>query len=143
MDFIKQDPAFGTKLTYPGVVFLDNSVAFSLGQQNCEILYRKGRESHDNYGRTDFKKTECVLTLRINREPVFEFEVTETVEYAPDMPIFNETMGKIVRFIDGPWVTEIKDFAQKNQEHIARVWKERNAPKEAREAEDLKKRFGL
>ena len=142
-DFLKQDPAFGAKLTYPGVELLEDGARFSLGHENYEIRYVKGRKPHDGYGKTDFETTDCVLTLKSNDRPVFEFKVRETVEYGHDMPIFDQRIGEIVRFIEGPWAAEITDFAKKVEEHIKCVWKERNAPRESREIEDLRKRFGI
>jgi hypothetical protein len=142
-DFVKQDPAFGAKLMYPGVKLLDDGAQFPLGNDNYEIRYAEGGKSHDRYGRADFETTDCVLALKSNGQPVFGFKVQETVEFGPDMPTFRESLGEIVRFIEGSWVTEITDFAKMVEEHTQRVWKERNAPKEAKEIEDLRKRFGI
>ena len=74
---------------------------------------------------------------------MFEFDVAETVQYFRDSPGFSESVGEITRFIEGPWVTEIAEFVQKVNAHAQSAWKERNAPREAREAEELRKRFGL
>src|SRR5690348_10944624 len=118
---------------YPEVKLLDDGAQFSLGNENCEIRYVEGRKSRDRYGRTDFETTDCVLALKSNEQPVFEFKVQEVVEFGPDMPTFRESLGEIVRFIEGSWVSEITDFAKRIEEHTQRVWKERNAPKEAKE----------
>ncbi len=142
-EFLKADPSFGAKLTYPGVELLQDGARFSLGLSNCELRYKENKESHDSFGKIDFATSDCVLTLKLDERSVFEFEVTETTEYGPEMPTFHNSLGEVVQFIEGPWIPEVTDFAEKVQEHIKLVWKERNAPREAKEIEDLRKRFGI
>jgi hypothetical protein len=57
--------------------------------------------------------------------------------------LLSDSLGEIVGFIEGPWVSEIADFARDMQEHEQRAWKERNAPHEADEIAKLKNQFGL
>jgi len=141
--FLEADPSFAAKLTYPGVELLQDGARFALGVGNCELRYKEEKQSHDNFGEIDFKTSDCVLTLKLNEQSVFEFKVAETTEYGPEMPSFHTSLGEVVRFIEGPWLSEISDFAEKVEEHIKVVWKVRNAPREAKEIEDLRRRFGI
>lgn len=142
-EFLEADPSFGAKLTYPGVELLQDGARFLLGLSNCELRYKEEKRSDDSFGKIDFETSDCVLTLKSNEQSVFQFKVTETTEYGPDMPSFHNSLGEVVRFIEGPWTSEVTDFAEKVQEHIKVVWKERNAPREAKEIEDLRRRFGI
>jgi hypothetical protein len=141
--WLRDDPQFGSRLIYPGIELSNDEARLSLGQATSKLFYRKGKVSSDDYGGVDSSTTHGTLTLKLNDDTVFEFEVAETVEYWPDSPGFSESLGEISRFIEGPWVNEIAEFAQKVKAHAQSAWKERNAPREAREAEDLRKRFGL
>jgi hypothetical protein len=76
-------------------------------------------------------------------EGVFESTVGKSTYWDEFGPLYHVHFGEIFRFILGPWVTKICEFVLKAQAHSASAWKERNAPKEAEEAEELKKRFGL
>ena len=141
--WLKDDPQFAKRLLYPGIELSDDGAQFSLGQATSKLIYRKGKVSSEGYGGIDSTTTYGTLTLKLNDEGVFEFEVTETIEYLPDFPGFSEGLGGITRFIEGPWVTAIGEFVQNVKAHEQGAWKARNAPREAREAEDLRKRFGL
>ncbi len=140
---LRDDPQFGKRLVLPGIELSNDEAGFSLGQAASKLTYRKGKVSSEEYGDIESTTTHGTITLKLNDDSVFEFEVAETIEYLPDSPGFNESLGEITRFIEGPWVTEIAEFAQRIDVHAKSAWKERNAPREAREAEDLRKRFGL
>jgi hypothetical protein len=141
--WLRDDPQFGKRLVYPEIELSDDGTRLPLEQGTSQLIYRKRSVSSEDYGRIQSETTHGTLTLKLNGDSVFEFEVAETVEYFPDSPGFSERLGEITRFIEGPWVTEIAEFVQKVKAHEQSAWKERNAPREAREAEDLRKRFGL
>jgi hypothetical protein len=141
--WLRDGPQFAKRIVYPGIELSDDAVQFSPGQMPYELIYRKGEASSKDYGGTECTTTRSTLTLKLNHDSVFEFGVVETAEYFRDAPAFNERVGEITRFIEGPWVTEIADFVQKVNAHAQGAWKERNAPRAAREAEELRKRFGL
>jgi hypothetical protein len=141
--WLRDDPQFGRRVTLPGIELPEDEARFPLGQAASKLIYRKGKPSSEDYGGTECTTTRGILTLKLNDDSVFEFEVSETIQYFRDSPGFSESVGEIIRYIEGPWVTEIAEFAQKVNAHAQGAWKERNAPKEAREAEELRKRFGL
>lgn len=143
--WLEKDPAFAARLIFPGVELSGNKTRFSIEQARFQLSYNEGRVTSEDSGHRgdETKSTEVTLTLKLNRETVFQFEVRKNVTYTHVEPIFSEHMGETVSFIEGPWVTEIADFAVNVDAHAKAAWKERDAPREAKEAEDLKKRFGL
>jgi len=141
--WLRDDPEFAKRIAYPGIELSEDEARFPLGQATSKLTYRKGKGSSAEYGGAESITTHGTLTLKLSDDNVFEFEVAETVEYLPDMPAFSERLGEITRFIEGPWVTEITEFVQRVNAHEQSAWKERNAPREAQEAEELRKRFGL
>jgi hypothetical protein len=141
--WLRDDARFAKQIVHPGIELFDDEAQFSLGQGTSKLTYRKGKASSKDYGGTECTTTRSTLTLKLNGDSVFEFEVVETAEYFRDSPAFSERVGEITRFIEGPWVTEIAEFVQKVNAHAQGAWKERNAPREAQEAEELRKRFGL
>jgi hypothetical protein len=141
--WLRDDLQFGKRLVYPGIELASDEARFPLGQEPSKLTYRKGKVESEEYGDVESTTTHGTITLKLNDDSVFEFEVAETIEYLPDSPGFSERLGEITGFIEGPWVTEIAEFVQKVDAHAKSAWKERNAPREAREAEDLRKRFGL
>ena len=141
--WLRDDPQFAKRIVYPGIELSENEARFPLEQSASKLAYRKGGVSSEDYGGTECTTTRGTLTLKLNDVSVFEFEVVETVEYFRDSPGFSERVGQITRFIEGPWITEITEFVQKVNAHAQAAWKERNAPREAQEAEELRKRFGL
>lgn len=141
--WLRDDPQFAKRIIYPGIELADDEGRFPLGQAASKLAYCKGKASSEDYGGTECITTRGTLTLKLNDDSVFEFEVIETVEYFRDSPGFSERVGQISRFIEGPWVTELAEFVQKVNAHAQAAWKERNAPRETQEAEELRKRFGL
>lgn len=141
--WLHKDPQFAKRLIYSGVELSDNEARFSLGQMTLKVFYRKGKRLSEDFGGIESVTTHGTLTLELNDDSVFEFEVSETVDSLPDFPGFSESLGQIARFIEGPWVTEIVEFAQRVKAYEQAAWKERNAPREAQQAAELRKRFGL
>jgi hypothetical protein len=141
--WLRDDLHFGKRLVYPGIELSNDEARFSLDRGASKLTYRKGKVESEEYGDVESTTTHGTINLKLNEDNVFEFEVAETIEYLPDSPGFSERLGEINRFIEGPWVTEIADFVQRVDAHEKSAWKERNAPREAREAEDLRKRFGF
>jgi hypothetical protein len=133
--WLRDDPLFAARLTYPGVVLSDSEVRFSIAQTTFVLTYKESAVSPDTKRGT--------LVLKLNAENVFEFSVDKTTEFGEFEPIFTERLGEVVRFIEGPWIVDVIGFWREVNAHSDSVWKERNNPREAKEIEDLKKRFGL
>jgi hypothetical protein len=145
--WLKDDPQFAARLICPDIILSGSEIQFSIGPATYQLMNDEGRVSGD-YGldsrgdnRSDHSRE--TVTLKVNSEEVFEFTVNKSTEWGQFEPVFYEHFGEIFRFIEGPWVTEITEFVLKAQAHSASAWRERNAPREAEEAEGLKKRFGL
>lgn len=141
--WLREDPQFALRLVYPGIELYDDGGRFSIGQQSYQLSYDKGDVSSEDYGGINYDTTRGTLILKVDRENAFEFEVDEIMECHRDSPLFRDSLGKITRFIEGPWVSETADFVERVKAHERSAWKERNAPRETQEAEDLRKRFGL
>ena len=107
----------------------DRSSLPSLGKAVSVLSTAKAKASSADYGGTECITTRGTLTLKLNDDSVFEFEVVETVEYFHDSPGFSERVGEINRFIEGPWVTEITEFVQKVNSHAQGAWKEQECPR--------------
>src|SRR5271155_5507167 len=111
--WLRDDPQFSKRVLYPGIELSDDEARFPLGQAASKLTYRKGKVSSEDCGGTEFTTTHGTVTVKLNDDSVFEFEVAETVEYFRDAPGFSERLGEIAIFIEGPWVTEIAEFVQK------------------------------
>jgi hypothetical protein len=79
--WLRDDPQFGKRLVYSGIELSDDGTRLSLGQATSQLIYRKGRVSSENYGRIESATTYGTLTLKLNDDSVFAFEVAETIEY--------------------------------------------------------------
>jgi hypothetical protein len=141
--WMKDDAKFSKQLIHPAIELTNDGGRFTIGNAAFELTYRKGEVSSDQFGGVDSTTTRGIITLKMNQHSVFEFEVSETITYLPDSPGFDESLGDIDRFIEGAWVNEIPAFVQQISAHEKAAWKERNAPREAREAEELRKKFGI
>jgi hypothetical protein len=147
------DPKFAARLIYPGVVVSEKEVRFTIEEATFQLTYKPGVVSrdddfHSRRGRpedhSEFETARGTLALNVNGEKVFKFNVEKTTEWTYFGPIYHdENLGEVTRFIEGAWVTEVAEFRQKIKTQFERVWKERNAPGEAKEAEALRKRFGI
>ena len=67
--------------------------------------------------------------LDVDAKRVFEFKMKQSVTSTPDMPIFNESMGEIASFIEGPWVVDLPEIEKKIKLYEKGVRDKRNAPR--------------
>lgn len=93
------------------------------------------------FGKTE--TTQLTLSLFVDGKSVFEFEMRKSVTYGEDMPYFNEYMGRVKAFIEGPWVDQISDLLQSMRAYRQEYWKRKNAPREAQRLKQDMKSFGL
>jgi hypothetical protein len=133
--WLRDDPKFAARLIYPDIILSGSEIRFSIGPTTFQLM--------NDEDRVDSDRSRETLTLKVNGDEVFEFAVNKTTEWGEFEPVFHEHFGEIIRFIEGPWVIEVAEFVQKAKAHSASAVKERNAPREAEEAERLKKRFGI
>jgi hypothetical protein len=146
---LKKDP----ELIYPEIraalEISDAHIQFHVGESTYTVIYKEGPvecesdwRRHGNYD-DERRTTPVTLVLKIDEKRVFEFEVKKTVTDTRDGPLFNEFMGDVTSFIEGPWVTNVVELLQKIEAHEKSVRDKRQAPKlQERLREDMK-RFGL
>lgn len=146
---LKKDP----ELVYPEIRetldISDSHFKFRVGETAYRLVYKEGPPQHENWGsrrRGTFERTtvtDARLALEVDGKPVFDFQIRKSVTATPDMPIFNESMGEITGFIEGPWITGIAELLQKIQSYEKAVRDKRQAPKQAQKLREDMKRFGL
>ena len=116
----------------------DAYIQFHAGKSRIRVLYNKGPE----VGETT-RRTPIALALEIDEKRVFDFKMEKTVRYTPEMPCFNETMGEVTSFIEGPWVTDVAELLQRIKAHEKNVRDKRQAPRLQQKLREDMKRFGL
>jgi len=122
---------------------IGNSSEFRFGDANyCITCIERHRESHGR-GFNETEKTDLTISLRVDGECVFEFEITKSVTYGEDMPYFSESMRNVTAFIEGPWVESIVRLKAEMEAFRQEYWKKKNAPKEEQRLKEDMKRFGL
>lgn len=121
----------------------NNANDFRFNGSDYRLVYTEGKKESDRWGGDKTVTTQATVMLKMNGELVFEFDLRTSVTYAPEAPIFDESMGEIKAFIDGPWVTDVPELLQRMRSHSQGVWKIRNAPKEAEKLKQEMKKFGL
>jgi len=120
-----------------------NANDFRFNGSEYGLVYTEGKKETDRRGRDETDTKLCNDKMKENGRTVFEFKLRTSVTYAPDEPIFGESMGEITAFIDGAWVAEVSELNQKMRAHFQDVRKRRNAPAEAERLKQEMKRFGL
>lgn len=114
---------------------------------NYEIVYKEGKRETDSWGsrnwEDEIETTPITLTLKIDDDCVFQFEMRRTIQHTREMPLFNEHMGDVLGYIPGPWVTSLAEVKRKIDDHKNTVREKRNAPKRAQQLKEEMKRFGL
>jgi hypothetical protein len=122
-------------------------IQFRVGDTAYVLTYKKKSEERQFWGSRRLEDevdiTHATLALEVDGKLVFDFEVRKMVTYTPDCPVFDETMGEITSFVEGPWVNVIPELLGKIRLHEKAVWDRRNAPKIQQRLEEDKKRFGL
>jgi hypothetical protein len=144
--WLRSDPKCAARLIYPDIILSGSEVRFSVGPTRFQLMNDEERLPSDDWDSSLDRHCDHsreTVTLKVNGEEVFEFTVDKSTYWDQFGPSYHEHFGEIFRFIEGPWVTEIGEFVLKAQEHSASAWKEINAPREAEEAEKLRKRFGI
>jgi len=135
-------PSLKETLTIKG-----DSHSFGIGGARYEIVYKEGKEEREGRGfrRGDEETVTTQMQFSVNYEGdlVFEFKMTKSVTYAEDAPLFNEYMGDVTAFIEGPWVSDFTAFVQELDQYGREYWTKRNAEKQAQKAQSERKRFGV
>jgi len=125
----------------------DNHIQFRVEDAAYVLTYKKKSEERQFSGSRRLEDevdiTHATLALEVDGKLVFDFEVRKMVTYTPDCPIFDETMGEISSFVEGPWVNVIPELLGKIRLHEKAAWDRRNPPKIQQRLEEDMKGFGL
>jgi hypothetical protein len=143
-----------SELVYPEIqetLEISNThIQFCIGETTYRLVYKEGPQERESdwvprrRGILDETTiTPATLALQVDGARVFDFKIQKSVSYTPEMPIFDETMGEITSFIEGPWVTDVAELLQKIRLHEKAVWDKRQAPKLQQKLREDMKRFGL
>ena len=117
---------------------------FRVGQIAYAVRYQEEDRETRSWGFDDGTTTTLIrLTLYVDKEIVFEFNVRKTVEDTPDMPIFHEYMREVTAFIEGPWVDHLPELLQKVKQHEKSIYQKRQAPRQEQQLREDMRRFGL
>jgi hypothetical protein len=146
----------GSPMAYPGIkdtfsmsvlpstrLFPSSSLfEFKIGMTPYQIQYREGPEEVRDWHGGGFSRcsvTHSSIVLRVDGEEVLDFSIRRSVRDEEWGPVFDNSMGDITRFIEGPWFQELTDLVMKIRAHEKSVRDQRNAPKLG----EMKKRFGI
>jgi hypothetical protein len=107
----------------------DNRYAFSINGTQYEIVYEEGKK--EKQGRWDDETVMTPMRFSLERgcKLVFEFEMTKSITYAKEGPLFSEHPGEVTAFIEGPWLQEFTVFVQEVEQYRRQYWAERTAEK--------------
>ena len=142
---LRKDP----EMVYPEIKdsleFSDTDFKFLLGGSAYRLIYKEGKSETDDWGSRSNRTTTTHITiaLEVDEKCVFDFKMRKTVTDTHDMPLFHETMGEIVGFIEGPWVTAIPELMEKIKSYEGDLRAKRRAPQEHNRLQEDMKRFGL
>ncbi|MGB6130795.1 MAG: hypothetical protein WBG54_03375 [Acidobacteriaceae bacterium] len=140
---INEDPESVLPQVRETLRIVGNFCIFGFGPAEYKIgCYEKSSKS-DRSGSDEIVTTSSVVELEADGQVVLEFFVLSIVTYTREMPFFDDILGEITGFIEGPWVEAIPDLLAKMRSHEQDVRNRRNAPREAQKLREEMKRFGL
>ena len=120
---------------------------FTFGGTKYELICKEGKVERDSYGsrswEDEIETTPLTLSLSVNGDRVFEFEMRKTVQYTRDAPLFHEYMGEVTAFIEGPWIEVLPNMVEALTQHRKAAWDRQNAPRGEQKLKEDMKHFGL
>ena len=141
--FIHNDPELLCPEVSESIKISDKCIEFSLRQSIYRIVYTEGpKVRHETPGKGELLGESIVpamLDLSVDDQRVFKFEIKRSTRFLEDGLAWNDDMGDITWFIEGPWVQELPELLKRIREHEKSVKDRRSIPK----LEAMKKRFGL
>ena len=140
---IQEDPELLCPEVSESIKISGKSVEFSLRQSIYRIVYTEGSKvRRESLGRGELfgeSIVPAILDLSVDDQRVFKFEIRRSTRYLEDGLAWNDDMGEITWFIEGPWVQELPELLKRISAHEKSVRDRRSIPK----LEAMKKRFGL
>jgi len=116
---------------------------FDFADSHFSLRCVTGKTEKEGRGLNKTETTELTLSLSVDGKNVFEFDLRKSVTYGEDMPYFNEYMGRVKAFIEGPWVDQVAQLLRSMRAYKQEYWKKKNAPSEAQRLRQDMKSFGL
>jgi hypothetical protein len=146
-DRLNKDPV----LVYPEIKdtleIAEKYFQFRIGETSYRFFYEEETgERAGGSGRGERNATTTTpirIALEVDEKRMFEFKMTKSVTSTPDFPMFNKSMGEILSFIEGPWVTELPEIQEKIKLHQKATRDRRNAPRLQQKLQEDMKKFGL
>ena len=141
--FIHEDPELICPEVRESIKIFDKGIEFSLSQSIYRIVYTEGpkirRETPGKGELLGETIVPAMLDLSVDDQRVMKFEIKRSTRFLEDGPAWNDDMGDISWFIEGPWVQELPELLKRIRAHEKSVRDRRSIPK----LEAMKKRFGL
>lgn len=142
-DYLKKEPATILPEIKDSLRRSGHLSEFDYANSHFGLRCVPGKSERDGRGDDETETAEMTLILLVEGKNVFEFEMKKSVTYGRDMPYFNEYMGRVKAFIEGPWVDQIGELLDAMRAFRKEYWKKKNAPREAQKLKEDMKSFGL
>jgi len=142
-DYLKKEPDSILPEIKNSLRRLNGTNEFDYGGSHFGLRCVPGKTERDGRGFDQTETTQMTLSLSVDGNSAFEFEMRKSVIYGEEMPSFSEYMGAVKAFIEGPWVGQISDLLRSMRAYKQEYWKKKNAPREAQRLKQDMKSFGL
>ncbi len=142
-DYLKKEPETILPEVKDSLKRSGNLSEFRFNNSNYGLRCLTGKVEGSGRGFGSTETTPMTITLLVEGERVFEFELKKSVTYGEDMPYFHESMGNVKAFIEGPWVGQVSELLKAMRLYKQEIWRKKNAPREAQRLREDMKRFGL
>jgi len=145
-EWLQKDPELVCPEIREALEVTDAHVQFRVGDTTYRLVYKEGPpesnlgwmpRGRDNLDETTV--TPVTFFFKVDGHCVFSFQVRKSVTYGEYEPYFNEYLGEMTSFIEGPWITVVGEILQKVTLHEKAVRDKRQLPSLREEM----KRFGL
>ena len=142
-DYLKKEPETILPEVKDSLRRSGNESEFRFNNSNYGLLCLAGRVEERGRGFGSTETTPMTISLSVEGERVFEFELKKSVTCGEDTPYFHESMGDVRAFIEGPWVEQVSELLKAMRSYKQEIWKQKNAPRETQKLNEDMKRFGL
>jgi hypothetical protein len=121
---------------------------FRAGDTFYSLCYKEGTSEtrREKWLGLDLERTTttpATISLCANGVSAFSFNMTREVRAAREAVYSSERMGKVIGFIEGPWVNEVAGLVHRIQQHERAVREEREAPRHVQKLQAEMKLFGF
>jgi len=143
-EWLLKDPTLVHPEVKEALEISDGSINFKMGTAAYRISYKEGQPEGNEpwWSDRDFEEetiTPATLSLAVDGEPVFEFNIRRSTRALRSGPVWEDTMGEISRFTEGGWTVELAVLLQKVRFHEKTIRDQRELPA----LQQRMKQFGL